>query len=447
MAEVGDAIPKDGGKSENNKRKGEFVSSNLITKKPLKEFENITYEEDIKNTEFFVLLDLQLENTQENIKKRINDFKIFEILNKLELTEGLVRIKRIGFRRTKIRYEKAHQANSVIHKASTLLEKYNLKAFIPLNFVTKFGIIKDVPKHFDEQQIKDNIISEIEIRSVTRLTRYNPNDELNRIKTNTIKIGFKGNEIPETIILFLSVAKVSYYIPKPKQCHNCGRLGHLKSQCKSTKVRCLKCGKAGNTCTPPCNIKDQICILCGKNDHNCLDDNKTCWKKQEHDDLNKIMTIKNLSFSEVQQSTFLSTQNQFQLLSDKDYDENFPEINKKNPKTKNNQNEVNKIVRKHQKYNKITFPKQYSIQEPTKFIQGDPFNIESQSIFSVPFDKVTEIEKIINQLLSGLQKTAEENNNVEIINNIKKLKQSVNQVSLQCDETLLKTQSTSTQST
>lgn len=347
------------------KRKIQNVSTNTIhlSKKPAKEFEQIFYDEDLRNTEFFILLDLQLPDTEENQKKRINDFKIFEILESLKLAQGIIRIQRIGFRRTKVKFQTATLANNVIKRSSELLKNLNLRAFIPMNFVTKYGIIRDVPKNMSEEKIMEYMVSDIPIRSITRLTRIDREDETKRINTNSVKIGFKGNKIPETVILCLSIAKIDYYIPRPKQCFQCRRLGHTQRQCKATKLHCLNCGKEGGRCNPSCT--DKKCLLCGQTDHNCLD-NKNCWKKKEQEDLNKVMAINSLSYTEGKNQ--YPSNNQFELLTDKNYEINFPEINPGNVKTRNNQQEVNKILRKHQTYNKVVANKSYHIPEPKKYL-------------------------------------------------------------------------------
>lgn len=425
-------------------------------KKTERIFETVLYEENYDGVkDFFVLIDLELKASKENEKKRINDIKIFEILENLKLEKGLIRIKRIGFRRSKVLYKNASEANQLIMKMDEL-KKFNLKPFIPIGFVVKYGIIRDIPKSIPTEKLEESIISDIPIRpgSIFRFTRADPFNENKRLNTTTIKVGFNGNELPESVTVFLSERKVDYFIPRPKQCHRCGRLGHITKTCKSSRLCCLKCGKANENdsqgnCNPPCRNEAQICILCGEKDHNCFDRAIKCPKKLEQEDLNRIMVINNLAYSEVKSrfpnpkpstSKFNAAtpiSNQFSYLTGRDYDLNFPEIPAKNPKTRNNYDETNKILRKHHTYNKITAQRIVEIPPPNKFSTAEPIEEGSQSVFSIPFHRVTEMEKTINTLLTGLIHSLEEVGDEQIKENIVKAKKMINNISIQCDALII----------
>lgn len=143
------------------------------SKKPTEMFEPDFYDESNHcKMEYFILADLQLEENEANKNKRINDVQLGKILQSLNLNQGVLRINRIGFRRSKILFATAKQANAVLK--SEELKKHNLKTFVPISFVHKFGVIRDVPKSLSEEEILSNIISEIPIKSVTRFTRRDP---------------------------------------------------------------------------------------------------------------------------------------------------------------------------------------------------------------------------------------------------------------------------------
>lgn len=419
-------------------------------KKTERIFETVFYDENNNGVkEFFVLIDLELKAARENERKRINEIKVFEILESLKLERGLIRIKRIGFRRAKVLYENATEANQLIKKMDDL-KKFNLKPFIPIGFVVKYGIIRDIPKNISTEKLEKNIRSNIPVRpgSVFRFTRVDPYNESKKINTTTIKVGFQGNDLPESVTLFLSERKVEFFVPRPKQCHRCGRLGHITKTCKASRLCCLRCGRKNEdgtdgNCNPPCNNEPQICILCGKNDHNCFDRAIKCPKKLEQEDLNKIMVINNLAYSEVKDrypnpsNAVKTSSNQFSLLAGRDYDLNFPEIPSRSPKTKNNYDETNRILRKHHTYNKITAQKCIEIPPPTKFATAEPIQEGSHSVFSVPFERVTEMEKTINMLLTGLIRSLEEVGDEKIKQSILKAKTMINNISLQCDELMI----------
>lgn len=429
-----------GGEKHPKKRPFEEINenNNQHIKKPSRTFETVFYEDkyDNPNMEYFVLLDLVLEETEENLRKRINEVKIYEILEKFDLHQGLVRIKRIGFRRAKILFKTAVQANLVISNKDKLAES-NLKPFIPNNFVYKYGIIYDVPKSFSESRIKDNLISDIKIKDVTRMTKYDSKKEEN-FNTNTIKITFYGNELPESIILFFSISKVHLYVPKPKQCFRCGRLGHTKIVCKATKLRCLNCSSelTNGNCSPPCEPSKNRCLLCGQTDHNCLSNYKKCPKKREQETANKIMAIGNLSYSEFKEK--YAHTNSYEMLTDQDYEINFPEL-PKNKKTQNNQQIINKTLMK-EHFNEVvqSRPRKSSQTKYVAPIQGTANDVESVSAFSIPLEKVNDIDRFMNTFVASMLKTAENNANEELTKNLKQLKKNMNYITILCDELQIK---------
>lgn len=256
---------------------------NVPTNNNEKSFTKILYEDNAPQTDFFVLIDFNPEKTEDNEKKRINELKLYSILKTNQLVAGFKQVKRIGRRRCKVQFETSQQANKIIN-AENILLKHQLRAFIPISFVYKFGIIKEVPKSFTVEELKDDLILEnpaIAIKDVIRFTRSDTDNPQLRRPTNTIKVAFLGNSIPSKVYLHTIPLRVDYYIPKPKQCNKCGRLGHLKDLCKNTKTPCLKCGKIPK-CENECDQETHKCILCGSKDHTCATATiHNCAKKNE----------------------------------------------------------------------------------------------------------------------------------------------------------------------
>lgn len=408
------------------------VSNTVDSKKSSRTFEAAYYDETEEGNfaDFLVLIDSLEEFEINGLKKfaRINTIKLFQILESLKLNEGILRIKKIGYKRAKILVKSAKDANNIVKRSEDLL-KNKLRPFIPLNFVYKFGIVKDIPLEISEKKILENIQSDIPIHSISRMTRFDAESN-SRVNTNSIKIAFKGPSIPDEIFIFLSASKVKYFIPKTKQCLKCGRLGHLANFCKSTEKRCLKCGKKGENCIPNCDKKVQLCLLCGGKDHTCIDKIEKCPKKIEYSKINEIMAIGNLSFNEVKEQ--YNTNNPFEILTD--YDEEFPELPKRTPKTKNNLEEINKTLRKHTKFNKIIPKKQLTIPVRNNLIQGEAIDVPSQSAFSIHLSTVSEIEKILNLCMVKLSETADKLNNEEIRKSLEKCKQNINYTSILFDK-------------
>lgn len=411
------------------KRKIDSVSDTLDNKRNVTSFETVYYDESVceNNEKYFVLLDSVEKN--EDTFCRLNAIKLFKALEKYNLKEGLIRINKIGFRRAKVSFKSAKDANLVMKKSKELETEF-LRPFIPLSFVYKFGVIRDIPLNISDQEIKDNICSDIPIHSITRLTRFISSNN-SRTNSTSVKIAFKRSSIPDSVSLFYYETKVSYFIPRPKQCLKCGRMGHLDKFCKSTKSRCLRCGKDGKNCDPPCT-KSSMYLLCGAKGHSCLDSKDVCNKKQEHEQINKIMTIGNLSFNEVRET--YTTSNSFEVLTDKDYEINFPELPKNKNKTKNNQDEINKTLRKHHTYNKVVYQKQYKIPDQKPLIRGEALDIPSQSIFSIPFEKVSDFEKTISFYLSKFIEMVENIENKELKETLMKCKNNFNYAALLIDK-------------
>lgn len=399
---------------------------------PKKVFETIYYDEEITYSDIFVLIDLTLEDAE----KRLNDLVLYDVLKKLNLLEGIVDIKKIGFRRSKVKLTNPKNANNIVTQ-NKKLEEHNLKAFIPINFVHKVGIIRDVPVNFSEKDIEENLLSDIKIKAVSRFTRVDSQNNEKRIPTETVKVTFYGNNLPESVILFFCRRKVEYFVPNPKQCKKCGRLGHLERMCKAKQFRCLSCGN--NPKCNPCVSENQVCILCGNNDHKCFDDLKKCPKKREQKKMAEIMAIGNFSYNEaISKYNLQSTANRFSILTDNEYEQNFPEISQKNNKNKpsnqpkNNTLEINKVLRKDKTYKQALTP------QPSNLIPAaEPLNYGNQSVFSIPFEAVSEAERFINSFFKTVMTTARVSENDQLIKQIEVASQAFKNIARLHDEAII----------
>lgn len=416
-------------------------------------FEKILYENDSLETNFFVLMDYTPEAKDSNAKKRINELKLYTILKKHDLHHGFKVVKRIGFRRCKVQFDAAAHANKVIN-SEKLLKKENLKAFIPINFVIKYGIIKEIPKDFTEEELLSDLQSEITIKSVKRFTRVDRDNNELRLPTNTIKVGFLGNSLPIKVTLHSIPLKVEYFIPKPKQCLKCGRLGHLDKVCKNTKLPCLKCGLIPK-CTEECAPESQKCLLCNSNEHLCISSTPfNCWKKNEQLEMNRVMAIGNLSFNEVKSQ--FNFKNSFALLRDEEYEIEFPESVSRNnkPVVRSNTEDINSSLRRHATFSNVTKKKvNASIPEPKSFPRGEDLNGESQCVFNTQFVKTSEAEKLMSSIFKSFQENSELYKSDELNQKIKAAKAAIQTLLLCNDQVIINKnannhgQSTSTQHT
>lgn len=66
------------------------------------------------------------------------------------------------------------------------------KIFLPLNYVSTYGIVRNIPKYITLDEIKDNIDSKISITNLERLNYWNK-DTKEALPGTSIKINFRSN--------------------------------------------------------------------------------------------------------------------------------------------------------------------------------------------------------------------------------------------------------------
>ncbi|XP_033254765.1 uncharacterized protein LOC117194299 [Drosophila miranda] len=277
----------------------------------------------------------------------------------------------------------------------------NLVVFIPKDYVESYRVIKGVPLGFSENEIMDNITSNIKIRSIERLARRQKittddnNETFKLIPLETVKIGFEGSDIPEKVSLFgICGMKVSIYVPRVRQCYNCGRLGHTSTRCKSAR-RCYKCG------VEECNgLK---CILCNGKNHSARD-RLMCpvWEKEM--DINKIMTIKKIASKEVL-STYSIHQN-FSLLDN--YEKNYPKLDINEENVQNKNVKANEVLKKHSYASRLVQRRLVPAQKPHYHLES----YTSDSSNHVPFFENKELKEnklTIQQMVDMLSRLVDSN--------------------------------------
>lgn len=388
--------------------------------------------------EFMVLVDT---SEAENIKnKKVkNGLYFIEKIKDIKAKEfnSIKRVDAIGVTLYKISFENRISANNFIQNED--LKKKKLRAFVPRNFVETFGVIRNVPVCFSEEDLLKGIVSDRKVTSVKRFTRKEGSEVR---QTETIKIGFSGDNHPAWVVFNHTVLVVNTFYPAVRLCFNCGRLGHTKMGCRS-KTRCLQC--SNEMCEGNCNFKK--CVLCKSSDHSCKEKEKcSTWAKEI--ETNKIMTRKKMSRKEV--ITMYNMKNRFDILWD---EENFPNL----PSTaKNNTTKTKKLVDQSvdNEVNEIMTPFTYSsvakkpvkryIHKPGVSISNRMFEEPSPSkpVFVQEHQRTTELEKITKELVKFMLDVFKNNNNSIGIEAMKHFNDRIQKcgVSLDLDDNELKSQ-------
>lgn len=348
--------------------------------------------------ECLVLVDTSEADGVNNKKIRNGLYFISKIKDlKSDEFQKIKKVVAIGVTLYKLTFDDWESANKFIDNDE--LRKRKLRPFVPRNFIETFGVIRDVPLCYSEEEIMANSTAGKKITSVRRFTRRDANDPTVFHPTETVKVGFAGDDHPQWIIFERTVLTVRTFYPAVRQCFNCGRLGHTKQGCRSRK-RCIKCGSNEATCGGAC--EEKRCILCNGNGH-VAKDRDVCpiWLKEV--ETNKIMTRKKMSKKEV--FDMYKNQNRFDLLAD---DDQFPEImgNRRTNKATNGcedsrEREVNEILTPYTFNSVVKRQRKPYIHRPGAEMHPRMFG-ESQPatpVYMTDAVRTSELEKVTKEML------------------------------------------------
>ncbi|XP_026471399.1 uncharacterized protein LOC113375678 [Ctenocephalides felis] len=230
------------------------------------------------------------ESTNESIG-RFHNLALGRLIFKqsLNIRKNIIDISKIGRNKIKLVFKDYFYANKLIKEK--ILEKFNIRTYIPRHKLYKTGIIFNVEPDMNEQEIMDVIRSVIKILDVKCIKRRNL-EKIN-MKSQMVKIVFRGNYLPEYVSMYSVRCAVSPYIQSVMQCHKCWRYGHIKNQCKS-KIRCRYCSEEHSH--ENCHIvSDFICAVCHGN-HQAND--KECKFFKVNKEIKEMMALHNISYLE-----------------------------------------------------------------------------------------------------------------------------------------------------
>lgn len=245
-------------------------------------------------------------------KLRISRMKLAQILHKLK-TQNVIDVKSLSKNKLCVYFNNHKTANEFTELD---LKEYNLKAEIPLHYVSVVGVIRDVPLDMNMESFYGLIDESEKILKLERIYRRVRNqdgkdqrtsqerlpearkegEEPEKAPTYSVKVTFQAAVLPKDLTLRYFKERVHPFIGVTRQCQHCLKFGHTKYQCKSTP-RCDYCGEGhkSDQCESLSSITAVKCL-------NCQGPHRTssfsCPERQRQNNIKIIMATRNLNYNE-----------------------------------------------------------------------------------------------------------------------------------------------------
>lgn len=260
---------------------------------------------------YIVYLDAYDKN---DMRKYLNAVAVTKLFMELKIPDVLD-ISKVGYGRCKITFRNSAAANRCVED-QRLLERGLTPKILP-HFVSKAGIVFDIPVEISEKEFLESIQTPYEVIGVQRITRRQKNNDGESIQlpTRSMKIIFGGNTIPKDIYFGYTRIEVKYFIPF-NQCYRCFRYNHFAKHCKQTYELCRNCFN---------QHKDDVCleIKCTNCKGNHAPTFKGCPAREKAYAIKKMMVIENLTIKEARTRYSSIFSNRFAPLVD---NEEFPPL-------------------------------------------------------------------------------------------------------------------------
>lgn len=211
-------------------------------------------------------------------------FEFAKIMKNCEI-EGIVRVRYVNPFKILLNFSKEEYADKLIHK--TEIKQLEWKIQKTWEVGTSYGLIRDVESNLTEEEILENIVSDVQVVSARRLNRKE--DDGSWVTSEKVRIGFIGPRVPSFVYLHHLRTEVERFVFPVTQCSRCWRFGHIVKMCPSNKIRCPKCGDDH----PNCETDKFQCINCS-GDHISLD--KTCPVYEREKKIRYLMSEFNCSY-------------------------------------------------------------------------------------------------------------------------------------------------------
>lgn len=123
-----------------------------------------------------------------------------------------------------------------------------------------YGVVRDIELDIEDDELKNIFECDQDILNIKRL--YKKDEEGKWVKSETIRMCFKGSTLPSFVRAYGCRMKVDVYMYPVSQCSKCWRFGHIRNFCPSKVDICPKCGKDHANC----DTTDYKCVNC-KGEH------------------------------------------------------------------------------------------------------------------------------------------------------------------------------------
>jgi hypothetical protein len=199
-----------------------------------------------------------------NAKELIND--PIEVTEQLEKSPfGKIDMKDVRINKKKgIIVTEIKEPNSDILASLLQIKKlgnWDISCYIPNREQYRCGVIWPVSARTNLESLKMKIIVEDSSCKLMNLERMKKRVNNEWIDSESIKLSFLCENLPESVTIGHSFYRIRPYVPPPVQCFNCQRIGHTAEGCRA-RVRCLLCGGQHNK--DRCQNKENFkCAGCG----------------------------------------------------------------------------------------------------------------------------------------------------------------------------------------
>jgi len=199
-------------------------------------------------------------------------------------------IRRLGKNIIAINFKFHFDANNFVQSIDLLPD--NWIPYIPNYKIMRSGVVRGVDPSLSKEEIMQGIKwrdRPMEIRAIERL-KYRDSRNNNELReSNSVKIDFVTNLLPEYISIWSVRSRIRPYINKVRRCLNCLRWGHSSAFCRGLSM-CSGCGDRHET--GDCSNEGFRCPDC-KQLHSPFDTRCMIFRKYEL--INSVMAYCNVS--------------------------------------------------------------------------------------------------------------------------------------------------------